>query len=142
MRRALGILLLGLVLFYVQAAAAEAPTDEFRLTLSPYHRINDEFTSFERLGYSYNEDTRASAYSGSFPGLEYSPNQWLQLWAALSWRYTDNRDSADQLELRPYIGPKLFLPNELRWNIYNYTRYEFRNIYDFDTHKWEAIHRL
>ena len=60
----------------------------------------------------------------------------------MSWRYTDNRGAADQFEFRPYIGPKLFLPNKLQWNIYNYTRYEFRDIYDLDSHKWEGIHRL
>jgi len=41
MKRALGILSLGLACFCAQAAADETPTDELRLTLSPYHRIND-----------------------------------------------------------------------------------------------------
>jgi len=37
---------------------------------------------------------------------------------------------------------KLFLPHAVKWNIYNFTRYEFRAIENRDTHDWNNTHRL
>jgi uncharacterized protein DUF2490 len=77
----------------------------------------------------------------SWPGLTYHAAKWAQLSAGLRSLYTDNEDSADKLELRP-SGVKLFLPNELKWPIYNYTRYEFRDMQDRDRHDWTSYHRV
>ena len=56
--------------------------------------------------------------------------------------YTDNEDSANQLELRPFTGVKLFVPNNIKWNIYNFTRYEYRALQDQDTYDWNNYSRI
>ena len=56
--------------------------------------------------------------------------------------YTDNERSADKLELRPFAGVKLFVPNDIKWTLYNFTRYEFRDTQNLDTHDWTAYSRL
>jgi len=119
----------------------EPRNGEYRLTLFPYHKISDELTGFGYLGYVNNPDKEyQTAYLGY--GGSYSFNRTIQLWGGLIGTYTDNQHSSDKLELRPFIGPKLFLPNDWKWNIYNFTRYEFRDIQDLDTHAWTGIHRL
>jgi len=114
---------------------------EYRLTLFPYHRITDNLTGFGYLGYVNNPDKEyQTAYLGY--GGSYTFNPSFQLWAGLIGTYTDNQNSSDKLELRPFIGPKLLLPNKWKWNIYNWTRYEFRDIQDQTTHDWTGIHRI
>jgi len=115
--------------------------NEYRLTLFPYHRISDQATGFGYLGYVNNPDKDyQTGYLGW--GVNYSLSKSVQLWGGLIATYTGNEHSADKLELRPFIGPKFFLPNDWKWNIYNFTRYEYRSIQDRDTHDWTGIHRL
>lgn len=136
----------GLVAGLIGATSARGQNDEplgneYRLTLFPYHRINDDLTGFGYLGYVNNPDKDyQTGYLGY--GANYSLNKSVQLWGGLIGTYTDNENSADKLELRPFIGPKFFLPNDWKWNIYNFTRYEYRSIQDQDTHDWTGIHRL
>ena len=114
---------------------------EYRLTLFPYHRISDDWTGFGYLGYVNNPDKEyQTAYLGY--GGSYAINKSIQLWGGLIGTYTANRNSSDKLELRPFVGPKFFLPNDWKWNIYNWTRYEFRDIQDLDSHQWTEIHRI
>jgi hypothetical protein len=47
-----------------------------------------------------------------------------------------------KLELRPYAGVKLFLSNKFNWNIYNDTRYEFRDMQNFATRDWSGYSRI
>ena len=81
-----------------------------------------------------------------YPGLIYNLRPHIQLWGGLLGVYTDNDPEAtgkpDTLELRPYIGAKLFLPNKKKWNIYNLTRLEFRETYSHGTHEWTNVERL
>jgi len=116
--------------------------NEYRLTLFPSHRINDKLTGFAYLGYVGNPEKDYQTYYLGWPAAAYAPNRWLQLWGGLVGLYTNNENSSDKLELRPFIGVKLLLPNEAKWNIYNFTRYEYRGIQDRDTHDWNSIHRL
>ena len=140
------VLACGLAACLIGASSARAQTDEhigneYRVTLFPYHRINDQLTGFGYLGYVNNPDKEyQTGYLGY--GASYSFNKSVQLWGGLIGTYTDNQNSADKLELRPFIGPKFFLPNDWNWNIYNFTRYEYRSIQDRDTHDWTGIHRL
>lgn len=133
------------VLSLLFASDARAQGDdignEYRVTLFPYHRISDQLTGFGYLGYVNNpEKDYQTDYLGY--GANYSFNRLIQLWGGLISTYTDNESSADKLELRPFTGVKLFLPNEIKWNIYNFTRYEYRAIQNRDTHDWTGIHRL
>ena len=136
----------GLTTLWLGTPASRAEDDEplgneYRLTLFPYHRITEETTGFGYLGYVNNPDKKyQTGYLGW--GANYSLSKSVQLWGGLIGTCTDNEQSADKLELRPFIGPKLFLPNDWGWNIYNFTRYEYRSIQDQDTHDWTGIHRL
>jgi hypothetical protein len=124
-----------------RAQNGEPLANEYRLTLFPYHRISEELTGFGYLGYVNNPDKDyQTGYLGY--GANYSLSESVQLWGGLIGTFTDNEHSADKLELRPFIGPKFFLPNDWKWNIYNFTRYEHRSIQDLDTHDWTGIHRL
>ncbi len=135
----------GLAAGLICAPGARAQDDdignEYRLTLFPYHRISDQATGFGYLGYVNNpEKDYQTGYLGW--GVNYTLNRSVQLWGGLIGTYTDNEVSADKLELRPFVGVKLFVPNDIKWNIYNFTRYEDRVIQDQDTHNWTHTHRI
>src|SRR5262249_36128032 len=67
---------------------------------------------------------------------------WFQIWTGLLSSYTVNQFKADQWELRPYVGAKIFLPNKRRMNLYNYTRYEYRCTQDRDNRDWSTSQRI
>jgi hypothetical protein len=137
-----------LILFAAVAPAISARAqdddvaNEYRLTLDLKHPIKGDLTGFGVFEYRNNPENDYQAYEVAWPGLTYSVKHWLQLSGGLLTRYTDNGQSADKLELRPFAGVKLFVPNEIRWNIYNYTRYEFRDTLDLDTHAWTGYSRI
>ena len=136
-------LLFMLVIASLPARAQEGDIgNEYRFTIFPFHRINDEVTGFGYLGYVTNPEKHYQTYYLGWPAASYAPNDWLQIWGGLVGLYTDNKTSADKLELRPFVGPKFFLPNEMKWNIYNFTRYEYRATQDRTTRDWNNIHRL
>ena len=136
-----------LLLFALLAPAPLVRADddignEYRLTLSPSHPIMGNLSGFGQFEYRNNPQKEYQVYEVQWPGLTYSVKHWLQLSGGLLTRYTDNERSADKLELRPFAGVKLFVPNEIKWTIYNYTRYEFRDTLDLDTHLWTDYSRL
>jgi uncharacterized protein DUF2490 len=139
----------GWLLFLLSIAAAlplgAADDDlgnEYRLTLSPNYPIKGNFSGFGELGYHWNPERDAKTYTILWPGLTYHAAPWAQLSGGLRSSYADSEESADRLELRPFAGVKLSLPNEFKWQLYNYTRYEFRDTQDRDTHDWTGNHRL
>jgi len=137
--------LLFLFMLVVASPAAQAQDDtgnEYRVTLFPYHRISDEVTGSGYLGYVWNPEKDYQTVYLGWPVVSYAPIQWLQIWGGLVGLYTDNKNSSDKLELRPFAGVKIFVPNEAKWNIYNFPRYEYRTIQDLDTHDWNNIHRV
>lgn len=133
----------------VAAQSTEQPTDvtnEYRLTVFPHYPIAGKLSGFGYLGWVKNPEADYTLWYGGFPGVIYNFGPWVQAWGALLSIYTDNYTSvngkADSLELRPFIGGKLFLPNSMKWNIYNFTRLEFREVYHHDTHGWTHNQRL
>ena len=78
--------------------------NEYRLTLSQHHAIKGYLTGFSQLEYRANPAQDYRAYQVLWPGLTYSVRAWLQLSGGLLTRYTDNGQSADTLELRPFAG--------------------------------------
>jgi hypothetical protein len=119
----------------------EPVNNEYRLTLFPYYRITTNTTGFGYLGYVNSPEEQYQVfYLGE--GASYMLNDSVQLWGGLISTYTDNENSANQIELRPFGGVKLFVPNNLEWNIYNYTRYEFRDFQNLDTHSWNSYSRV
>jgi len=122
-------------------ANTEPRSGEYRVTVFPYHRINDEFTGFGYLGYVSNPDKDyQTAYLGY--GASYTPSPTVQWWAGLVSTYTNNLASADKLELRPFVGLKNLIPNKIKWNIYNYARWEYRGIQDRTSGDWVRYSRF
>ncbi len=126
----------------VSARADEEVGNEYRFTLSPHHPIKGDLTGFGQFEYRDNPEKNYQAYEVLWPGLTYSVKHWLQFSGGWLTRYTDNEQSADKLELRPFAGVKLLVPNNIKWNFYNYTRYEFRDTQDIETHDWTDYHRV
>src|SRR5262245_11546727 len=100
------------------AVAAEELSDECRLTLEMHARIADKVTGSGTLGFFDNLDANTRTYRVQWPDVIYSPVRWAQLSGGLLTQYTDDENKADQLELRPFAGVKLFVPNKARWTIY------------------------
>lgn len=89
----------------------EPRTGEYRVTLFPFHKLTDQLTGFGYLGYVTNpEEDYETGYLGY--GMSYNSSQYVQWWGGLIGTYTDNEFNSDRLELRPFVGLKLFLPNE------------------------------
>lgn len=116
--------------------------NEYRLTLSPHHAIKGDLIGFSQLEYRDNPEQDYRAYQVLWPGLTYSVRAWFQLSGGLLTRYTDNGQSADTLELRPFAGVQFLVANTMKWNFYNATRYEFRDTEDLTTHEWTGYGRL
>lgn len=116
--------------------------NEYELELSPYYRITDKLIGNSRLEVDYNPDAEYTAYKVGLPGLTYIINDWLQLWAGLLTTYTDNQDNANTLQLRPWAGVKLFVPNRAKIHLYNYTRFEYPVTENLDTYNWTDNPRL
>jgi hypothetical protein len=140
------VLVRGLAVALVRPLVAWAQNDEpvgneYRVTIFPSYSITTNTYGFGYLGYVNNpEEGYQTYYLGKGVNTFLTPT--VQLWAALISTYTANEESADQLELRPIGGVKLFVPNEIKWYIYNFTRYEYRALRDEETYEWDSYSRL
>ena len=115
--------------------------NEYRLTLFPYYRLTTNTTGFGYLGYVNNPEKDSQVfYLGK--GVNHFLTPAVQLWGGLISTYTDNELEADNLELRPFAGAKFFLPNKIKWSIYNFTRYEYRALQNLETHDWNNYSRI
>lgn len=124
------------------ARAQDELGNEYRFTVFPSHRVTEKLTGFAYLGYVTNPEKNYKTYYLGWPAAAYSVNDWLQIWGGLVGLYTNNENSSDKLELRPFAGAKLFVPNKIKWNIYDFTRYEFRATQDRNTRDWNNVSRL
>jgi|SRR5579862_6199575 len=121
-------------------------TNEWRVTAFPHYPIKGNLSGWGYLGWVKNPDNNYTLWYGGAPGIIYSAKPWLQIWSGVLYIYTNNYTDVsgkqDTMEIRPIIGPKLFLPNKWKWNIYNLTRLEFRETYNHGTHQWGNVERL
>lgn len=121
-------------------------TNEWRITAFPHYPIKGNLTGFGYFGWVKNPSGEYSLWYAGAPGVIYNAKPWLQIWGGLHDIYTNNytreNGKQDTLELRPFIGSKIFLPNKIKWNIYNYTRLELRQTYHHDVHEWNNVERL
>jgi hypothetical protein len=134
-----------LFVFMSLAIPAKAQDDignEYRFTVFPSHRISDKFTGFAYLGYVTNPVKEYQTYYLGWPAAAYSYSKWFQIWGGVVGLFTNNKNSADKLELRPFVGAKVFLPNDMGWNVYNFTRYEYRALQDRNSREWNNVDRL
>ena len=145
MRKAILIFSSVLLIVAIDSSKLMAQEDignEYRITLFPSHRVTDKIGGFGYLGYVWNPVKNYQTYYLGWPCATYTPKKWMQVWGGLIGAYTNNKDKSDQLELRPFAGAKFFLPNSLKWNIYNFTRYEYRALQDRETSDWNNYSRL
>lgn len=117
-------------------------SNEYRFNVYTYYPIFGNLTGFSEFGYAFNPDQRYNRFIAEWPNLNYKVNKWLQVIVGLNNQYKINHDGADTLTLRPYIGPKLFIPNSWKWDIYNYTRYEYPDTLNEETKEWSAYSRI
>jgi hypothetical protein len=144
------LLVLSLSLFVVAlplaAQSSNDVTNEWRITAFPHYPIKGNVTGFGYLGWVKNLGASYSLWYSSLPGIVYNAKPWLQVWGGALDIYTNNytneNGKQDTLELRPFIGGKFFLPNKYKWNVYNFSRLEFRETYHHDTHEWGNVERF
>ena len=123
-------------------AADDDPSNEYRTSVDVQHPIAGNLAGRVELGYRWNPELDYQTFTILWPGLIYRAAKWAQVSAGLRTLYKDNESSADELELRPYAGVKLFLPNQLKWNLYNDARYEFRDTRNRATQEWSSYSRI
>ncbi len=123
-------------------AADDDVSNEYRLRVSPNHKIHGSWDAYSHLEYRHNPEEDYEVFEAGWPGVAYSVNPWLQLTTGLLTRYTDDQHNSNKLELRPSTGVKLFLPNRAKLNLYNFTQYEFRDTLDLDSDDWTPVHRV
>lgn len=116
--------------------------DQYRLTFELNARIATNFAGNGTFGFFANPDMENQTYRLEWPNITYLPTHWLHVSGGLLTQYTDNHDSSNELELRPFIGAKLFVPNNAKLTIFNYTRYEYRNTENLATHDWDQTSRI
>jgi Protein of unknown function (DUF2490) len=116
--------------------------DDYRLTAFPYYNFSNNITAYAQLGYAIDNNGHTQTYNLLSPGVAYKVNSWLQLWAGLNDRYYQNNNQANTFLLRPFIGPKFFIPNKRQWNFYNFTQYEYRATDNLETHEWSYDQRI
>ena len=114
-RAAFATWLLMLFILIVAALPArgqdEARGNEYRLTLFPYHRISDKVTGFGYLGYVNNPDKNYQTFYVGWPGVNYTINKSVQLWAGLVFTYTNYENSSDKIGLSKGIIGRLLNPD-------------------------------
>lgn len=123
-------------------AQNDDPSNEYRFSLYTYYPVFGDLTGFSEFGYAFNPDQKYDRYIAEWPNLNYKVNKWLQAIVGLRNQYQINHDGGDTLQLRPYIGPRLFVPNSWKWDIYNYTRYEYLDTLNEETKEWSAYSRI
>jgi hypothetical protein len=117
-------------------------TNQYGARLFLHHNIKSSLTGFGYLEYARNPEGAYRSYRLGWPGINYLAKPWLQIWTGLISVYTVNQYKADQLELRPYVGLKTFLPNKRKLNLYNFTRFESRSIQDRNSRNWNNSQRI
>jgi hypothetical protein len=134
-------LLLPLFLCSSARAATDDENDEYQLNFNLNAPITEDLSGSGNFGYYWKPDTY-NRYRFGWPTITYSATSWLQLLGGLDAYYSDYYHAPDTLELRPFGGVKLFVPNEAKLQIYNLTRYEYRDTYNFSIDKWKDYSRI
>jgi hypothetical protein len=128
-----------LAIFKVTVARAADNTYEFNV--NPVSPIAGNWSAFGNFGY-YEQPNNFSRYRFGWPDFIYRAKDWMQLVGGLDAYYTDNLQSADTLELRPYAGVRLFVPNQQHIILYNFTRFEYLDTQNQDTDAWSGFARI
>lgn len=126
----------------LNARAGNVGDKEFQYQIALSHKITDDITSLEYLGYNRGADKGFSTYYAGLPGVDYKVSRWLHLRGVWYTRFTDNANKSDAFELRPSVGFKASVPTAERFHFYNLTRYEYREIQDRKDETWNGSSRI
>ena len=121
-------LLSGALGLSVLAQTSNDVTNEYRLTLVTTKPVSDKVILFGYLGVVTAPDKQVKTLYYSPPGVIYRAKPWLELWGGMFGLYNNNKNASNSWELRPLGGVKLYVPNNKKINLYNFTRYEYRFI--------------
>ena len=141
-RNSLAVLFMLLGFSFLNNPARADISNDIRLTAFPYYDFTNHFTIFADLGYAWNRDGQSQVFNMLSPGVYYTFSPWLQVWGGFNNRYSVNASKPDTYEIRPYLGPRLYLPNRWKINLYDYTRFEYRCLDDLETHDWSYSQRI
>ena len=138
----LAALFVALCLDFPTRPARADVSEDYRFTAFPYYTFSDKVTVYAQLGYQLNPDDHTRTYNLLSPGMYYTVNSWLELWGGLNDRFNNISDGPDTFVLRPFVGPKLSIPNKWKLNLYNFTQYEYRATKTFDGGGWSSDNRI
>jgi len=133
--RKIGFVIASLLIVTTYAVAQNDPpaiTNEYRVTQITAKPVSDKVVLFTYSGYTNSPEKHFSSYYSSVPNMIYLAKPWMEVLLGMVIVYTDNRRSNDSWEFRPVAGVKFYIPNEKKWAIYNFTRFEYRLIIQDD----------
>src|SRR5688572_22543594 len=138
----LSLMIALLMIVTTQAVAQSDPpiTNENRFTQIYTKPINKKWVLFAYTGYTKSPEKEYTSVYASPPNIIYIPKQWLEFYAAFIAVYTKNKNASHSWEFRPVVAAKLYVPNEKKWFIYSWTRFE--NRYIRQDGKTQSIPRL
>jgi hypothetical protein len=139
-RAALGLAFVSML----SAASAQGieRTEQYRLTLNLTAPITTNFDAHATLGFFANPDHQSENYRLQWPAATWLATYWLQFTGGMLTQYEDNRNTADELLLRPFAGPRLFVPNQAHLVLFNFTRYEYVATENLDSGSWRSFSRI
>ena len=130
----LGTIIVLLIILTTHAVAQSNPpiTNEYRLTQIYTKPINEKWVLFAYTGYTKSPEKDYTSLYASPPNIIYIAKPWLEFYGAFITVYTKNKNASHTWEFRPVAAVKVYLPNEKKWFIYSWTRYENRLILQND----------
>ena len=123
-------------------AQGDDTSNQYRFNIFTYYPIIGNLTGFSEFGYAFDPHQKYDRFVAEWPNFNYRVDRWLRITVGLNNQYTINHNSANTLTLRPYIGPRLSIPNPWKWEIYNFTRYEYLDTLNEGTGQWSAFSRI
>jgi hypothetical protein len=112
---------------------AQTVRDEYRFNAGVVHPLTKKIVTSFAVAFALNEDKNENEYDLYFPGVTYIAAKWLQFSGGLTDVFTNNWNSENSNELRPYAAIKFLIPNTAKVHLYNATQYEYRYIKKTET---------
>jgi hypothetical protein len=117
-----------IILLIESVVSAQSVNNSYRFDATIIHPIAKNLTGYSGIGLVSSSDKNQNEYYISFPGITYAPKKWLQFWGGFKDFFTNNWETENTNELRPYGGIKILIPNTAKVHLYNFTQYEYRHI--------------
>jgi hypothetical protein len=114
---------------------SDSVNNEYRVTLVTTRPAaeREKLIFFQYLGVVDSPDKQVRSLYVSPPGLIVKPKKWAEIWLGMFAVYNSNKAQDNSWELRPLTGLKLYVPNHVNVNLYNFTRLEYRNVHQSGT---------